>query len=72
MKLYLIKDISRLSGLSVFTIKYYLKLGLICESGRSPETNYRYFDERTVEKLNRIKQYRKDRVSLKKIRALIN
>jgi len=69
---YLIKDVSRLSGLSVFTVKYYLKLGLLKEAGRSPETNFRYFDNSTLKVLKEIKGYRKREVSLKKIKGLLN
>lgn len=68
---YLMKDISRLSGLSIHTIKYYAKLRLIKEVGRSPETNFRYFDETTVEALRKIIDYRKDNLSLKKIQELL-
>ncbi len=66
--IYLIKDISRLSGLSVYTIKYYLKLGLIKEISRSQETNFRYFDDSTLEQLNRIIALRREKMPLKKIK----
>jgi len=69
--IYLIKDVARLSGMSIYTIKYYLKLGLIKESGRSPETHFRYFDDTTLLDLNEIKKLRKDRVSLQKIKGLL-
>lgn len=69
--IYLIKDIARLSGLSVYTVKYYLKLGLIKEVGRSPETNFRYFDDTTLENLKTIRSYRKNRISLNKIKELM-
>ena len=72
LSIYLIKDIARLSGLSVHTVKYYLKLGLIKEVGRSPETNFRYFDNTTVELLKKIRRFRKDKISLNKIKALVN
>ena len=71
-KLYLIKDVSRISGLSVYTVKYYLKLGIVKESGRSPETNFRYFDEGTVKKLKKIRQLRKEKISLRKIKEMLN
>ena len=71
-KIYLIKDLSRLSGLSVYTIKYYLKLGLIKEIARSQETNFRYFDDSTLEELNRIIALRKEKISLKKIDHILN
>ncbi|MFA4982290.1 MAG: MerR family transcriptional regulator [Candidatus Omnitrophota bacterium] len=70
--LYLVKDLSRLSGLSVYTVKYYLKLGLIREIGRSPETNFRYFNNSTVDSLKRIIGLRKEKVSLNKIRYLMD
>ncbi len=69
--IYLIKDLSRRSGLSVYTIKYYLNLGLIKEVGRSPETNFRYFNDSTVRNLKKIIDYRKDNISISKIQDLI-
>ena len=70
-EIYLIKDVSRLSGLSIHTVKYYLKLGLIKEIGRSPETGFRYFDNSTLEALKKIIDYRKGRISLDKIQDLL-
>ena len=63
----LIKDLSRITGLSSYTVKYYLKLGLIKEMGRTPETNFRIFDARTVERLQQIRSWRKTGVSIKEI-----
>ncbi len=71
MNIYLLKDIARLSGLSVYTVKYYLKLGLIQEIGRSPSTNFRYFNDTTLERLAQIRSHRKDKLSLNKIKSLI-
>ena len=70
--IYLIKDLSRLSGHSVYTIKFYLKLGLIRESGRSPETRFRYFDDRTLDQLSRIRTWRKQDKSLAEIQRLLD
>ena len=69
---YLIKDIARLSGLSIHTVKHYLKIGLIKEMGRSPETNFRYFDDAVVERLKEIRRLRRDKISLRKIKSLID
>lgn len=69
--IYLIKDLSRITGLSIYTIKYYLKLGLIREIGRSPETNFRYFDNGTVRDLRKIISYKKQNASLNKILDLL-
>ena len=63
----LIKDLARTTGLSVYTIKYYLKLGLISETDRTPETNFRLFDQSTVQRLQKIRQWRRQGVSLKQI-----
>ena len=70
--IYLIKDLSHLSGLSVYTIKYYLKLGLVKEIARSQETNFRYFDDSTVEELKKIIAFRRDKISLGKIQHILN
>jgi DNA-binding transcriptional MerR regulator len=70
--IYLIKDLSRLSGLSVYTIKYYLKLGLLKEMARSPETNFRYFNDANLAQLQKIIAFRKEKISLKKIQELLS
>ncbi len=66
--IYLIKDLAVRTGLSVYTIKYYLKLGLIKEIGRSPDTNFRYFSDRTVDRLSLIRQMRRENKKLCQIR----
>lgn len=58
-QLYVLKDVARISGLSIYTVKFYLKLGLVREIGRSPETRIRYFDDSTVARLGKIRQWRK-------------
>jgi DNA-binding transcriptional MerR regulator len=68
---YLIKDLARLSGQSVHTIKFYLRLGLIQETGRSPQTRFRFFDDSTVARLSQIRAWRKQRKSLAEIRRLL-
>ena len=69
--LYLMKDLSRISGHSIYTLKFYLKRGLIQEVGRSPETRFRYFDDTTVERLAQIRAWRKQRKSLQDIQGLL-
>jgi DNA-binding transcriptional MerR regulator len=66
--IYLIKDLARLTGYSVYTLKFYLKIGLIKEAGRSPETNFRIFNETTVDSLARIRVLQKEGRSLKEIK----
>ena len=72
--IYLIKDLARRTGYSVYTIKYYYKLGLLHEIGRSPFTNFRYFDETTVERLQEVRRMRKEHLSLHEIkeRLMVN
>ena len=70
--IYLVKDLSRLSGHSVHTIKFYLKLGLIRETGRSPQTRFRYFDDSTLARLSQIRAWRKEQRSLADIRVLLD
>ncbi|MDP3790738.1 MAG: MerR family transcriptional regulator [Candidatus Omnitrophota bacterium] len=65
--IYLIKDLARLAGISIYTIKYYIKLGLIKEMGRSPETRFRYFDDLTVGDLKKIIAYKREKMSLSSI-----
>ena len=67
--IYLLKDLSVKTGLSIYTLKYYLKLGLIKEVGRGPDTNFRYFDDSTVRRLSQIRQLRKDKYSIEAIRT---
>ena len=69
--IYLIKDLSRASGISIYTIKFYLKLGLIKEVGRSQATNFRYFDNSTLNALKEIIGLRKD-MSLAKIKTILD
>jgi DNA-binding transcriptional MerR regulator len=68
---YLIKDLARLSGHSVYTLKFYLKLGLISESGRSPETRFRYFDDATLARLSKVREWRRQKRSLAQITRLL-
>ncbi|MDD4909300.1 MAG: MerR family transcriptional regulator [Candidatus Omnitrophica bacterium] len=69
--IFLIKDLSQLSGHSVYTLKYYLRLGLIKESGRSPETGFRYFNQDNLEALKRIRELQVQGRTLKEIKALL-
>ncbi len=66
-QVYLLKDLSRLSGHSTHTLKFYLRLGLLKETGRSPETNFRYFNNETLQKIKRIRELKADGSSLREI-----
>ena len=69
--IYLVKDLARLSGHSTHTIKYYLKLGLITEVGRSPQTRFRYFTDETLTQLSSIRALRKQHKSLTEISQIL-
>ena len=70
--IYLLKDLAAISGNSIHTIKYYLKLGLFKEFGRSPTTRFRYFSDDALEKLKMIRSLRKANISLKDIKEKIS
>lgn len=65
--IYLIKDLAKISGHSTHTLKYYLRLDLLQEIGRSPATNFRYFDDSSLDRLEKIRQLQKQEYSLKQI-----
>jgi DNA-binding transcriptional MerR regulator len=66
--IYLIKDLALVTGYSVDTLKYYLKIGLIKEIARGFETNFRFFDDSTVERLKVIRELRKQGEHLDRIK----
>jgi len=65
--IYLIKDLAKVSGCTTHTLKFYLRMGLLKEIGRSPETNFRYFDDSSYERLKEIRELQKSKFSLKEI-----
>lgn len=69
--IYLLKDLARLTGHSSHTLKYYLQFGLLKEIGRSPATNFRFFDDVTLERIKKIRQYRLNNISLTQIKKLL-
>ncbi len=71
-EIYLIKDVARITGHSIHTLKYYLKIGLIKEVSRSPGTNFRYFDNSTVQQLTKIRQLRLQDKSIKEIKNIFS
>ena len=70
--IYLIKDLAKLSGNSTHAIKFYCRLGLIKEIGRSPATNFRYFDDTSFERLRRIQALKKRKLTLKQIQKYLD
>ncbi len=70
-EIYLIGDLARLSAFSIDTLNYYLRIGLIEPKGRSMHNGYRYFDNETLELLNKIKEYRAKHVPIRYIKRRI-
>lgn len=66
--IYLLKDLAQATGYSTHTLKYYLQLGLFEETGRSPQTNFRYFDNTSIEALKEIRKLQAGGFSLKEIK----
>ena len=66
--IYLLKDLAQLTGYSTYTLKYYLQFGLFEEMGRSPLTNFRYFDDATVDQLKEIRALQNSGLSLREIK----
>jgi DNA-binding transcriptional MerR regulator len=66
----MISDLASVTGLSRHTLNFYLKLGLIEESGRT-ESNYRFFDQTVVDRLHRIICLRYKGLTLQQIKALL-
>ena len=69
-KIYMISDLASTTGLSRHTLNFYLKLGLIEESGRT-ESNYRFFNQDVVDRLNRIITLRSKGHTLQQIKTLL-
>ena len=65
--IYLIKDLAELSGHSTHAIKFYLRLGILKEIGRSPVTKFRYFDDSSCRRLKQIRMLQKKKLTLKEI-----
>ncbi|AIQ44408.1 MerR family transcriptional regulator [Paenibacillus sp. FSL R7-0297] len=60
-----IKDLSEKSGLSVYTIRYYEKEGLLdSQHFQRAENNYRNYNEKAIERLKLIKKFQSVECSL--------
>jgi DNA-binding transcriptional MerR regulator len=67
--IYLIRDLAYETGYSVDTLKFYLKQGLIHEVSRGRKTNFRFFDNSTIEMLKAIRELRKQGKTLNQIKT---
>ena len=71
MAIYMIGDLARHTGLSKHTLNYYLNIGLISQVGRSERSRYRYFDDSTIKRLERIIELRKQENTIKQIKRML-
>ncbi|NJO01780.1 MAG: MerR family transcriptional regulator, partial [Bacteroidia bacterium] len=71
MKNYGVKALSKLSGVSVRTLHYYDKIGLLKPSNRT-EAGYRYYGEKELLRLQQILFYRELGFPLKEILNLLD
>ncbi len=64
----MISDLARATGLSIDTLNFYLRVGLLEETGRFSRNGYRYFDEIALDRLRKIVRWRSEGQSIKEIR----
>ena len=65
-----VKEVSRLTGVSVLTLQYYDQIGLL-HPGTRTEAGYRLYDATTLETLQQILLFRELKFSLKEIAAIL-
>ncbi len=66
-----IGELAKLTGCSVETIRYYEHEGLLPEAPRSPDNNYRYYNQMHTEVLTFIRHCRALDMTHEEIRALL-
>lgn len=65
-----VKKVSELTGVSVRTLQYYDKIGLLPSSGHT-ESGYRLYDEDALDKLQQIMMFRELEFPLKEIKSIM-
>lgn len=65
-----VKEVSRLTGVSIRALQYYDRIGLLHPSGHS-QAGYRLYDEADLEILQQILLFRELEFPLKDIRKII-
>ena len=66
-----VKEIAKLTGVSIRTLRYYDEIGLLVPAGRT-EAGYRLYDEKALEKLNAILFLRELEIPLAIIKEAVN
>ncbi len=71
MKMMTVHEVSRLAGVSIRTLQYYDRIGLLAPAGYS-EAGYRLYNEENLERLQQILLFRELEFSLKDIKEIMN
>lgn len=66
-----VKDVSRMTGLSIRTLRYYDQIGLLKPTGFT-ESGYRLYDERALERLQQIMFFRELEIPLTDIKNIMD
>lgn len=66
-----VREVSRISGVSIRTLHYYDRIGLLPATALT-ESGYRLYDDAALERLQRILIYRELQFPLKEIRAILD
>ena len=65
-----VNEVSKITGLSVRTLQYYDKIGLLIPRGRT-DAGYRLYDDTALERLQQIMLFRELEFPLKEIKAIM-
>lgn len=68
---YMIGHVSRICGISIQTLRYYDKLGLVCPSKKDPWTNYRYYSNMDILLVKIVQDLKGLRFSLEEISRIL-
>ena len=66
-----VNEVSKITGLSVRTLQYYDKIGLLIPRGRT-DAGYRLYDDTALERLQQIMLFRELEFPLKEIKAIMS
>ena len=66
-----VKQVSELAGVSIRTLQYYDKIGLLCPDNHT-ESGYRLYDDAALERLQQILLFRELEFPLKDIKAILD
>lgn len=66
-----VKEVSKLTGVSVRTLQYYDKIGLL-QPTKYTDSGYRLYDDTTLERLQQILLFRELEFPLKEIKAILD